>query len=90
LGPRDRHSINPDVEFFEITEDSLFILVSDGLSDNDVLETYGQNLLFPLLRTGANLEQGVTDLMDLANEYNGHDNITAILVRAKVRPSMEG
>jgi protein phosphatase len=90
LGPRDRHSINPDVEFFEISEDSLFILVSDGLSDNDVLETYGQNLLFPLLRTGANLEQGVMDLMDLANEYNGHDNITAILVRAKVRPNMDG
>lgn len=89
LGPRDRHAINPDVEFFEITEDSLFLLVSDGLSDNDVLETYGQNLLFPLLRTGANLEQGVTDLMDLANEYNGHDNITAILVRAKVRPDMD-
>jgi protein phosphatase len=90
LGPRDRHSINPDVEFFEITEDSLFILVSDGLSDHDVLETYGQNLLFPLLRTGANLEQGVTDLMDLANEYNGHDNITAVLIRAKVRPNMDG
>ncbi|GAX36642.1 serine/threonine phosphatase [Nodularia sp. NIES-3585] len=89
LGPRDQNSINPDVEFFEITEDSLFILVSDGLSDNDVLETYGQNQLLPLLSTGANLEQGVTELIDLANQYNGHDNITAILIRAKVRPNMD-
>ncbi|MEA5579955.1 serine/threonine phosphatase [Nodularia harveyana UHCC-0300] len=89
LGPRDQHSINPDAEFFEITEDSLFILVSDGLSDNDLLETYGQNILAPLLRSGANLEQGVTELIDLANQYNGHDNITAILVRAKLRPNMD-
>lgn len=90
LGPRDKHSINPDAEFFEITEDSLFILVSDGLSDNDVLEIYGQSLLVPLLRSGANLEHGITELIDLANQYNGHDNITAILVRAKVRPNMGG
>ncbi|TVP58809.1 MAG: serine/threonine phosphatase [Nodularia sp. (in: Bacteria)] len=89
LGPRDQNSINPDVEFFEITEDSLFILVSDGLSDNDVLETHGLNQLIPLLSTGANLEQGVTELIDLANKYNGHDNITAILIRAKVRPNMD-
>ncbi len=89
LGPRDQNSINPDVEFFEITEDSLFILVSDGLSDNDVLEIHGQNQLIPLLSTGANLEQGVTELIDLANQYNGHDNITAILIRAKLRPNME-
>ncbi|MDB9400396.1 serine/threonine phosphatase [Microcystis aeruginosa CS-567/02-A1] len=90
LGPRDQNSINPDVEFFEITEDSLFILVSDGLSDNDVLEIYGQAYLIPLLSSGVNLEQGVTGLIDLANQYNGHDNITAILIRAKLRPNLDG
>ena len=89
LGPRDQNSINPDVGFFEITEDCLFILVSDGLSDNDVLEIHGQNQLTSLLSSGANLEKGVTELIDLANQYNGHDNITAILVRAKVRPDMD-
>ncbi|HYW19180.1 MAG TPA: serine/threonine phosphatase [Nodularia sp. (in: cyanobacteria)] len=89
LGPRDQNSINPDVQFFEITEDCLFILVSDGLSDNDVLESHGQNQLLPLLSSGANLEKGVTELIDLANQYNGHDNITAILIRAKVRPDMD-
>lgn len=89
LGPRDQNSINPDVEFFEINEDSLFILVSDGLSDNDLLEIHGQNHLIPLLSSGANLEQGVMELIDLANQYNGHDNITAVLIRAKVRPNMD-
>ncbi|AUT02347.1 serine/threonine protein phosphatase [Nostoc sp. CENA543] len=87
LGPRDDSAINPDVEFFTINEDSLFVLVSDGLSDNDLLETHWQNHLLPLLSFTNNLEQGVTTLIDLANQYNGHDNITAILIRAKVRPN---
>ncbi|MDB9538165.1 serine/threonine phosphatase [Anabaenopsis tanganyikae CS-531] len=90
LGPRDQNAISPDVKFFTITEDSLLLLVSDGLSDNDVLEIYGQNNLISLLHSDSNLEQGVTELIDLANQYNGHDNITVILIRAKVRLNMSG
>ncbi|MCC5636100.1 serine/threonine phosphatase [Nostoc sp. CHAB 5844] len=89
LGPRDESAIYPDVEFFDINEDCLLILVSDGLSDNDLLETHWKTHLLPLLSSGANLERGVTELIDLANQENGHDNITAILVRAKVRPNMD-
>jgi protein phosphatase len=88
LGPRNQNAISPDVKFFTITEDSLLLLVSDGLSDNDLLEIYGQNYLIPLLHSDSNLEQGVRELIDLANQYNGHDNITVILVRAKVCPNM--
>ncbi|MFH7028083.1 MAG: serine/threonine phosphatase [Heteroscytonema crispum UTEX LB 1556] len=89
LGPRDENSIHPDVQFFEINEDALFVLVSDGLSDNDLLEIHWQAYLEPLLSSGVNLERGVRDLIDLANQYNGHDNITAVLIRAKVRPLVE-
>jgi protein phosphatase len=89
LGPRDQNSINPDVGFFEINEDTLLLLASDGLSDNDLLETNWQTHLEPLLSSGANLEQGVTKLIDLGNQHNGHDNITGILIRAKVRPNLE-
>ncbi|MBN3905800.1 MAG: serine/threonine phosphatase [Nostoc sp. NMS1] len=89
LGPRDENSINADVGFFEINEDTLLLLASDGLSDNDLLETHWQTHLEPLLSSGANLEQGVTKLIDLGNQYNGHDNITGILIRAKVRPNLE-
>ncbi|MEH2373015.1 serine/threonine phosphatase [Nostoc sp.] len=89
LGPRDENSINPDVGFFEINEDTLLLLASDGLSDNDLLETHWQTHLEPLLSSGVNLEGGVTDLIDLANQHNGHDNITGILIRAKVRPNLE-
>ncbi|AFY56303.1 serine/threonine protein phosphatase [Rivularia sp. PCC 7116] len=89
LGPRDNNFIAPEVQFLEINQDTLFILTSDGLSDNDLLEKYSQTNLLNLISSEANLEKGVRDLIDLANKYNGHDNITAVLIRAKVRPNLE-
>ena len=88
LGPRDENLIDPDVQFFRISEDTLFILASDGLSDNNLLETHWQTHLRPLLSTNADLDKGVRELIDIANKYNGHDNITAVLIRAKVRPGL--
>lgn len=90
LGPRDNNFIAPEVQFLEINEDTLFVLTSDGLSDNDLLEKHWRTNLLNLISSEANLEKGVRDLIDLANKYNGHDNITAIVMRAKVRPNLEG
>ena len=84
LGPRDDNFIAPEVQFFEIDEDSLFLLVSDGLSDNNLLETHWQENLQPLLSSENSLQSGLRGLIDLANKHNGHDNITAVLIRAKV------
>ncbi|HEY9748273.1 MAG TPA: serine/threonine phosphatase, partial [Allocoleopsis sp.] len=88
LGPRDENFIHPDVQFLELTEDTLLLLCSDGLSDHDLLETHWRSHLEPLLSSQANLERGVTQLIDLANQYNGHDNITAIAIRVRVRPNL--
>lgn len=89
LGPRDKNFINPSVEFLELSEDSLLILCSDGLSDNDLLEIHWRTHLEPLLSSRNNLEEGVSQLIDLANQYNGHDNITAIVIRVRVRPKVD-
>ena len=89
LGPRDENFINPDVKFLELKEDTLLILASDGLCDNDLLEHHWQTHLEPLLNSDTSLESGVINLIGLANQYNGHDNITAILIRAKVLPNLE-
>lgn len=89
LGPRDENFLNPDVKFFEFNEDGVLLLCSDGLSDNDLLETHWQSHLEPMLDQRMNLEQGVVQLINLANQYNGHDNITAIAVRMKVRPNLD-
>jgi len=86
LGPRDDNFVKPEVQFLELTEDTLLILASDGLTDNNLLENHWKTKLEPLFNSQSNLDQGVKSLIDLANEYNGHDNITAILIRAKVKP----
>jgi protein phosphatase len=88
LGPRDSQVIKPDIHFFTIREDMLLLLCSDGLTDNDLLENYWQSHLTPLLSSQANLDRGVSQLIELANQYNGHDNTTAIAVRVKVTPDL--
>jgi protein phosphatase len=89
LGPRDENYVNPDVSFVELNEDTLLILVSDGVSDNGLLEQHWETHIEPLLNSGSSLERGVSELIELANQYNGHDNITVVLVRLKVRPKLE-
>jgi protein phosphatase len=84
IGPRDRNYIAPDIRFFELQEDTLILLASDGLTDNQLLENYWLTNVAPLLSSSANLQHGVDRLIDFANEYNGHDNITALVVRAKL------
>ncbi len=89
LGPRDEPFVKPDIQFFEINEDMILLLCSDGLSDNDLLENHWETHVQPLLSSQTNLDKGVGELIELANSYNGHDNISAIAIRAKVRPSLE-
>lgn len=88
LGPRDEQFVKPDIQFFELSEDMLLLLCSDGLTDNELLETHAKTYIEPLLSSQANLDKGVSQLIELANQHNGHDNITAIAIRAKVRPSL--
>ncbi|MGL4881016.1 MAG: serine/threonine phosphatase, partial [Waterburya sp.] len=84
LGPRESNYVRPDIQFLEVTEDCLLLLCSDGLSDNDLLENHWEEYLEPLISSGSDLQAGLFKLINLANEYNGHDNITAILVKIKL------
>ena len=86
LGPRDNSGVRPDIQFMEITEDCLLLLCSDGLSDNDFIEENWSQHLQPLISSTASLPEGLFELVELANQHNGHDNITAVLLRIKLRP----
>jgi protein phosphatase len=88
LGPRDENGIKPAIEFLELNEDMLLLLCSDGLTDNDLLETYWESHLTPMLSGQMSLDVGVNHLIELANQHNGHDNITAIVVRVRLMPMM--
>ncbi len=86
LGPRDQQALHPEVQFFTVEEDTLWLLCSDGLTDHQFLETHCESHIAPLLNFHASLEQGIQNLIDLANHCNGHDNITAVAIRMQVRP----
>jgi protein phosphatase len=83
LGPRQNQDVVPDISSLAITEDTLLLLCSDGLTDNDLLEVHCSTHLVPLLSEGVELRQGVNALISLANQYNGHDNVTVLAIRIK-------
>ncbi|BAQ62514.1 protein serine/threonine phosphatase PrpC [Geminocystis sp. NIES-3708] len=89
LGPRDDAFVHPDIKYLDIKEDTLLLMCSDGLSDNDLLENHWETALLPLISSKANIEEGISQIIDLGNQFNGHDNITCILIRIKVQPNLE-
>ncbi len=89
LGPRGKEDLRPSISYLSFSEDTLLLLCSDGLSDNNLIEDHLDSHIDPLLRGKKELETGVNDLIDLGNEVNGHDNISAIAIRLKVSPDME-
>lgn len=88
LGPKRQESLHPSIQSLELEEDSVLLLCSDGLTDNDLLEKHWETHLQPLLDFHTHLEEGLKQLIDLANQYNGHDNITVVAVRVKVRSQL--
>ncbi len=93
LGMGSSQSLRPTVQRFVIDQDCLFLLCSDGLSDGDRVEQLWQPVLHPLVATTGLAADSVTKvgqhLVDLANKYNGHDNVTVGLLRAQVVSASE-
>ena len=88
LGPCDRDMLDPSFSYLSLTEDTLLLLCSDGLSDDGLLENHCATHIEPILRGYKDIDDGVSDLIELANEKNGHDNITALMVKLKVKPDL--
>ncbi|WP_159788807.1 serine/threonine phosphatase [Sodalinema gerasimenkoae] len=83
LGPRE--SVRPDIRFLPVLENTLFLLASDGLTDRSLVELHWKTHLKPYLAVSSNLNFAPQELIDLANQENGRDNITAVLVRAELK-----
>ncbi|MCY7333036.1 MAG: protein phosphatase 2C domain-containing protein [Pseudanabaena sp. CAN_BIN31] len=85
LGTRGSDMLVPRVQRFFIDEDCLLLLCSDGLSDFDRVEQIYEDYLLPVLNENKPLDRSCQDLIDRANELNGHDNITVALMRCRFR-----
>ena len=84
MGPHSSDILDPDIKSFSLTEPTLFLLCSDGLCDNDAIEQNWQTHLLPILNKQIDVQTGVDNLIELGNNVNGHDNLTAILVLCDV------
>ena len=80
LGPNPTNLLSPSIQIFSLTEPTLFLLCSDGLCDNDAIEQNWRSHLLPILNKEINLQTGLDNLIELGNNTNGYDNLTAILV----------
>ncbi|MBF2025667.1 MAG: protein phosphatase 2C domain-containing protein [Oscillatoriales cyanobacterium C42_A2020_001] len=87
LGMNTSTMLHPTVERFILDEECIFLLCSDGLSDNDRVEEYWQTILLPVLEGKTDLAKAAQQLVAIANEQNGHDNVTVGLVYCRVSPN---
>ncbi len=78
--------LHPTVQRFILDEECLFLLCSDGLSDNDLIEEYW-HLLVPVLQGTLDVPTAVRQLVAIANQQNGHDNVTVGLLHCRVTPT---
>ena len=85
LGINNSINLHPTVQRFPIDEDSIFLICSDGLSDNDRVEKSWQTEILPLLDGKIDLVTVRDRLIEIANTKNGHDNVTVALVYYQVK-----
>lgn len=90
LGMASSSVLRPTVQRFLLDEDCLFLLCSDGLSDYDRVDMIWREELLPLLQGGTDLASASKRLIELANQLNGHDNVTVGLVHCHVMRQRDG
>ncbi|MEO1339864.1 MAG: PP2C family serine/threonine-protein phosphatase, partial [Cyanobacteria bacterium J06635_13] len=86
LGMRDSAALHPNLQRHIIDDECVFLLCTDGLSDFDRIEQQWRHNILPLLAGKQDLASAVKELITLANEKNGHDNVTVALVHCQINP----
>lgn len=90
LGTRDSEFLHPAVQRFILEEDGVLLLCSDGLSDNGWVERAWSEIMADVFRGKRSLEAAATAWIDLANQNNGHDNVSVVLLQCHVSSPSPG
>jgi serine/threonine protein phosphatase PrpC len=85
LGMGGSGMLHPTAQRFVIDDESVFVLCSDGLSDNDRVEQYWETEILPILTGESTVMKTVLRLVELANTQNGHDNVTVGLIHCRLQ-----
>ena len=74
VGPRD--GVIPDIKLGKCQKDDIYLLCSDGLND-----MIADQQISNVLNSGKDVETMAKELIDLAINAGGHDNISVIVSR---------
>lgn len=81
LGIADSGQLYPTVQHLLVDDPAVLLLCSDGLSDYDRVDMLWRHQLAPLISPQQDLQSAGQELIQQANQLNGHDNVTVGLLR---------
>jgi protein phosphatase len=84
IGTRDAELLHPAVQRFILEEDGLLLLCSDGVSDNGLVEQTWTDIARAIFGGKLSLEAAAKNWLELANQHNGYDNSSVVLLRCQV------
>jgi len=87
LGMNASSALHPTAQRFILDEDCVFLLCSDGLSDFDRVEQYWETEILPLLNNNGDVASVTKQLLEIANNQNGHDNVTIASMHCQTKYS---
>ncbi|MGD1913200.1 MAG: PP2C family protein-serine/threonine phosphatase [Rivularia sp. (in: cyanobacteria)] len=87
LGMNASSALHPTAQRFILDEDCVFLLCSDGLSDFDRVEQYWDTEILPLLNNNGDVVSVTKQLLQIANNQNGHDNVTIASIHCQIKYS---
>lgn len=83
LGTRGSRYVTPHVQRFAVDEEGVLLLCSDGLSDHQQIEKAWANYIGLITKNIISLQAAVDSWIELANQKNGHDNVSVVLMQIK-------
>lgn len=84
IGTRGEDYLQPHIQRLILDETGILLLCSDGLSDNYRIEDAWANYIGLIVKDIVTLESAVASWLELANQKNGHDNASVVLMQCKV------
>jgi protein phosphatase len=84
IGTRGHAYLHPFIQRFLVDETGVLLLCSDGLSDNHRIEDAWANYIGLIVKDIVSLDAAVASWIELANQKNGHDNTSVVLMYCKV------
>ena len=89
IGTRDAEFLRPTIQRLILEEDGILLLCSDGLSDYGLIEQAWAEYTDAILKGKHSLELAAKTWIELANQKNGHDNASVVILRCNIAAAPE-